>query len=244
MNNRQGEVKSSDSGRWLRVRWWGGHTAVKAVCSGSLRSAGWQRRWRLCGVWPRSRSRRMVWLRSNSKRCGVGMKLKADDMTIPFPPLFSFLSFTFFSRTQHFPVPFNCGEMNQNSLKTFYLSTWASTSGPQCCQPGRTHTHTHTTWTHPHMAGPHCTRTHTHSHCCWVGLMSVQPLQVHHSEAHTHTRSLHNRKLVVHIIYLDDGFPVCYPVITSNYHLGFCCVCILVCVSFHGRALPSCLIVL
>ena len=66
-----------------------------------------------------------IWLWSESKICGVGMKLKAGDMTIPFPPLFSFLSFTFFSHTQHFPVPFNRGG-NESKLAQDVLPLYMS----------------------------------------------------------------------------------------------------------------------
>lgn len=60
-----------------------------------------------------------IW--STSKRCGVGMKLGANDITVPLPPRFFISPLIFFSHTQQFPFFFNSREINQNSLKIFYL---------------------------------------------------------------------------------------------------------------------------
>ena len=187
MNNRQGEVKSSDSGWQLRVRWWGGHTVREST----------ERRvaevlvavWRLAEELVQENG---IWLWSESKICGVGMKLKAVTWPYLFHLFFHFFLSPFFLTLSTFLSLSTAGEMNQNSLKMFYLSTWASTSGARSAAGRVIHTHTRTLWTHPRTAGPHCTHTHTHTHThyCWVGLMSVRPLKVHHSEAHARTQTL------------------------------------------------------
>lgn len=151
---------------------------------------------RICGAiqWEeysgKKRERGNIW--SESKRCGVGMKLGPNDMTIPLPPLFSSLLSYFFlilSSFLSFSTPVKWIKTHPRYF-TCYMNEyfWAS-----ALLPG----------SHTHFA-----HTQLLSHLDEHTVHSITPAQSA-CVAHTYTHSLHSRKMVVNIIYLHYDFPVC-----------------------------------
>lgn len=111
---------------------------------------------------------------------GVGMKLGADDVTIPLLPLFSFLLSPFFAILRVslcFPTP---GKIKIKTNSRYFT----------CCMSKYV-------WASALLRG-------SYTHVTFMGAGFIQVLQCVHTRCST--RSLHNGKIVVNIIYLD--FPM------------------------------------